>query len=206
MAIHLFTCLCGWCKGFYRIDLPSKETLMRSIDIIALIVSALVALTITALSFRKSNVSIRPLGAFFMLFAPATIFVHMGCHIGEICLGAFENIKKGVFHYDFRFYSLMLMAVATLYCTSLLLQSMQRFFEGENYVIIIRPILMIFVVTAPTIPFTPIGALPLLSCLIALSALPFVRKKRKQTITRKYPRAARAIVKNSEALETLKFV
>ncbi|MGI8637333.1 MAG: hypothetical protein ACR2KZ_18215, partial [Segetibacter sp.] len=68
---------------------------------------------------------------------------------------AIKNMKKGSFTYDFRYYSLMLMAVVIIYCAGLLLQRIKDFLEGESFVVILKAMAMIIVISAPTIPNNP---------------------------------------------------
>src|SRR6476646_1172495 len=100
---------------------------MRNIDIIALITSVIVAYIMSIITIRKSSITLRPKVTFFLFFGPAAILVHVGFHIGQINYNAIENIKKGTFTYDFRYYSLMLMAVTIIYCAGLLLQGLREF-------------------------------------------------------------------------------
>jgi hypothetical protein len=178
---------------------------MRTIDIIALIVSAFVTLGITISTLQKPSVTLRPVVAFFMLFGPAVIVVHMIFHIGSINFNTLEKIKQGSFTYDFRYYSLMLMAVAIAYCAGVLLQRIKRFFEGESYKPILKAVATTIFVSAPIIPINPIGALPTIACLITLSAVPFVKKKGKVVVIKKYPKAKSA-ENRLETISVLKFV
>ena len=180
---------------------------MRNIDIIALIISVIVALIMSVITVRKSSVVLRPIAAFFIFFGPASILVHMGFHIGLISFNAIEKLKKGSFTYDFRYYSLMLMAVAIIYCAGLLLQRLRDFLEGESFTRVLRAMAMIIAVSAPTIPLNPIGSLPTIACIITLSTLPFARlKKKKLMVGKKYPKATRSTVRDFEAIRVLKFV
>ncbi len=101
----------------------------------------------------------------------------------------------------------MLMAVVIIHCAGLLLQRIKDFLEGESFVVILKAMAMIIVVSAPTIPLNPIGCLPTIACIITLSALPFVKKKKsKLMVVKKYPRAAKSTVRDFEAISVLKFV
>lgn len=176
-------------------------TAMRQIDIIALISSIFVAIVMSVISVRRSANVLRPIGAFFMFFGPAAIFVHMCFHIGQINVSAIDNIAKGTFKYDFRFYSLVLMPAALIYSAALLLQRIKRFLEGERYTVVLGAMVMITLISTPTIPFTPIGSLPILSCIITLCALPFAKSRKKVVVVRKYPRVVKTTARNFEAIE-----
>lgn len=152
---------------------------MRSIDIFALLVSAIVTIVLTTNMLRKTKYFIRPIPAFFMFFGPSTILVHMSCHIGEISFNAINNMISGTFKYDFRFYSLMLMTAVLVFCCGVLLQRIRKFLEENTYIEVLKVMAAIIFISAPTIPFTPIGSLPIIACLITISAMPFVKRIRK---------------------------
>ncbi|MGI8637976.1 MAG: hypothetical protein ACR2KZ_21470 [Segetibacter sp.] len=57
---------------------------MRNIDIIALIVSVIVASIMTIITVRKSNITLKPIPTFILFFSPAAIVVHLGFNIGVI--------------------------------------------------------------------------------------------------------------------------
>jgi len=180
---------------------------MRNIDIIALITSVIVAYIMSIITIRKSSITLRPKVTFFLFFGPAAILVHVGFHIGQINYNAIENIKKGTFTYDFRYYSLMLMAVTIIYCAGLLLQGLREFLDGESSGKVLKSMAMIVVVSAPTIPLNLFGALPTRACLFTLLALPFAKlRKKKLVAVKKYPKATRSTVRDIEAISVLKFV
>lgn len=148
------------------------------IDMFAVLTSILVAIVLTLITIRKSETPLRRVAPFFMFFGPSAILVHMSCHILEINYRAIGNIKAGKFIYDFRFYSLMLMAVVLIYCNQLLLKRIKKFIEGNSSSEVLKAIGMIVLVSLPTVPFTPIGSLPTMACIITLIALPFVKKQK----------------------------
>jgi hypothetical protein len=154
----------------------ASNTNMRTIDLIALVASAIVAIILATTTIRKSVFPLRAVPAFFMFFGPAVIFVHMVFHTGNISYNTFQGIQLGTFTYNFRFYSLMLMGLVLIYSSATLLQRIKNFLVGGSYASVLKAMLMIFVVSAPTIPFTPIGSLPVIACIITLVAMPFVRK------------------------------
>lgn len=148
------------------------------IDMVAVLVSVLVAIVLTVNTVRKSETPLRRLAPFFMFFGPSAILVHLSCHIIEISFHAFENIRAGKFTYNFRFYSLMLMAVALIYCNQLLLSKIKKFTEGSSSSEVLKAMGVIVLISLPTVPFTPIGALPTMACIITLVALPFVKRQK----------------------------
>lgn len=144
----------------------------------AVLTSILAAIVLTVITIRKSEIPLRRVAPFFMFFGPSAILVHMSCHILKINYHAIENRRAGQFTYNFRFYSLMLMAVVLVYCNQLLLQRIKKFIEGNSSSEVLKAIGMIVFVRLPTVPFTSIGSLPTMACIITLIALPFVKKQK----------------------------
>lgn len=59
-----------------------------------------------------------------------------------------------------------------------ILERIKKFIEGNSSSEVLKAIGMIVLVSLPTIPFTPIGSLPTMACIITLIALPFVKKQK----------------------------
>ena len=150
------------------------------VDLVAVLLSLVLGITLAVKAVRKNLLPVRPVAAFFLFFGPAAIVVHMSFHLTEIFYRAGIAAAEGMFTYNFRFYSLQLMGVVLTYLSATLLRRAfakchQRHFRNRD---IFKTMGLIVFVSAPTIPFTPIGSLPTLACLISLAALPFVHKKR----------------------------
>jgi hypothetical protein len=149
------------------------------VDLAALILSFALAIFHTISSTKTSILKIRPVAVFFMLFGPCAIIVHMSAHVIEISYNAIVNMVSGRFVYNFRFYSLMLMGVVVIGCSVYFLELVKKYYNSKmSSRRLFKAALAITFLTAPTIPFTPIGSLPAMACIISLSALPFVRKKK----------------------------
>lgn len=110
------------------------------------------------------------------------IGVHMVAHQIFINFVAFEKMRTGSFVYDFRFYALNLMGVTLAVLSFSMLSNCLHFFKGE---IDMRKKWLyacgwIVLVSAPTIPFTFIGSLPVQAVAIHLIASLFVRRTKKE--------------------------
>lgn len=150
------------------------------VDLTALLLSLGLGILLAVKAVKKSSYSIRPVAAFFLFFGPAAIVVHMSFHLLENIFRAGIAAKEGLFVYNFRFYSLVLMGVVLAYLSIELLQKaltkcLHRHSGNNN---LFKTMAKIVLVSAPTILFTPIGSLPTLACIISLSALPFIYKKK----------------------------
>ncbi len=144
---------------------------------------------------RKNKKQTRAVAAFFLLFGPSAIVAHMSFHLLEIGTTAILNGIDGTFTYNFRFYSLILMGVVITYLSFTLLQQgiakcQSPRFSNRH---LLKTMAFIVILSAPTIFFTPIGSLPTLACIISLVALPFVAKKKHQTVLSPITDKARAI-------------
>ena len=152
------------------------------VDYVALFLSFVLAAFYTISIIRVNPMKIRSVAVFFMLFGPSAILVHMSAHIIEISYHAIINIIAGKFIYNFRFYSLILMAVVVIGCSAHFLKLLKKYCISKiKSKRLFETALVIVLLTAPTIPFTFIGSLPAMACTISLIALPFVRKKKQIT-------------------------
>ena len=104
----------------------------------------------------------------------------MGFHNFEILYRAVVAGIEGKFTYSFRFYSLMLMGILVLWLSITFLKQSVRFYVWDNISkkSLLKTAGIIALVTVPTIPFTPIGSLPIMACFINLIASAFVQKSR----------------------------
>jgi hypothetical protein len=172
-----------------------KQFFFNWADPIALLISFIIPLIIAIKVVKKSKKQARSVAAFFLLFGPSAIVAHMSFHLLEIGITAIINSLDGVFIYNFRFYSLMLMGVVITYLSFVLLQQgiakckTSRFRNRHLY----KTMGFIVLLSAPTIFFTPIGSLPTMACIINLIALPFVHKKNRQVVVTEMKEEAIAI-------------
>lgn len=150
------------------------------VDLAAMVLSLIIALFFTIRYKRSSIKPLRAVPLFFLLFGPLVIIVHMGFHNFEILYRAIQAGIAGTFTYSFRFYSLMLMGMLVLWLSVVFLkQSAGLYVWGSvSRKQLLQTAGIIALVTLPTIPLTPIGSLPLMACIINLTASAFVRKSK----------------------------
>jgi hypothetical protein len=153
------------------------------VDMVALVLSLISSVLLVIKVVKKNSLAVRPAAAFFLFFGPAAIAVHMSFHLLENIYRAGIAATEGTFAYNFRFYSLLLLGLVLSYLSVELLQKafvkcQQRHLGNKD---LFKTIGKIVLVSAPTIPLTPIGALPTMACIISLAALPFIYKKKQQS-------------------------
>ena len=162
-----------------------NDVLSRLMDLVAMGVSVVLAALLTVAWYKKAAGRVRAVPLFFVLFGPAAVAVHMLMHLVGVGIAASRKMAAGSFQYDFRFYSLLLMAGVLLYVSLRLLQ-----LSRPDYLVakIYRQQRLaacgwLVLVSAPTIPFTFIGSLPVQAVLIHLVATFFVVKKTTNSLT-----------------------
>lgn len=156
-----------------------NQFFMYWVDLAAMVLSFAFAILLTIRYKKKAIRPLRALPLFFLLFGPIVIIVHMGFHNFEILYRAIVAGIENKFTYTFRFYSLMLMGILVMWLSlTFLKQSVGVYIlDTVTKKRLLKTAGFIALVTLPTIPFTPIGSLPLMACLINLIAASFVRKK-----------------------------
>jgi len=142
------------------------------VDVFALAASLVLAALLTMMVSRRTAAPLRLPAVFFLFFGPSAILIHMSCHILQISYNAVLSSLDGEFVYNFRFYSLMLMAGVIIYLNQQLLVRLKVFLEDGYFGPVLRVMFRIVLVSAPTIAFTLIGLLPTVACIISLAALP----------------------------------
>ncbi len=133
---------------------------------------------------RKATVPVRRIPAFFLVFGAASIACFMGFgHLFEISFHAGEKMAAGTFEYNFRFYSLILMGLVLLSLSVRMLNDIRDWLQGKETTpkAIVKTVLLIVVLSAPTGTFTPIGYVPTVACVISMVFLPFTVKKRQRS-------------------------
>jgi hypothetical protein len=175
-----------------------NDALSRLMDLIALGTSVAVAIVLAIFYYKKAKRRLRAVPLFFLLLGPVAIAVHMAMHFIGVGMVATRKISAGSFTYDFRFYSLLLMAgVLSVLSFQLIKQSQPGFLRKRNNA---RQRLVtcgwIVLVAAPTIPFTFIGSLPVQAVVIHLAAAYFVVKKSAEALR---PIEAPVMAKNAVA-------
>jgi hypothetical protein len=154
-----------------------KQFFAHWVDITALVIPLFIALYYSIRLAKKYPV--KGVAAFFFMYAPLVILVHMFFHLFNSSYVIWERVQAKSFVYDFRTYSLYLMGLVIAYQSYQLLQQglyKCRFVHSSNGPIY-KTMLAIGFVSLPTVFFTPIGSLPAMACLISLLALVFLKKK-----------------------------
>ena len=149
------------------------------IDGIILAISIIFAYIYTLKITRQSSLPLRKVALFFALLGVFTILMNMVGHISEIGYRAIPRVLAGNFVYDFRFYSLMLMGVVFFSIGFYMFGELKEWCMGnkESKKKFIKAAIVMSLVSAPTFPFTPIGLLPTLACIISVISLPFAWKQ-----------------------------
>ena len=154
-----------------------KQFFAHWVDLTAMVLPLFIALYYSIRLAKQYPV--KGVAAFFFMYAPLVIMVHMFFHLFNTSYIIWERVQAKSFVYDFRTYSLYLMGIVIAYLSYLLLQQglyKCRFVHSNNGPFY-KTMLAIGFVSLPTVFFTPIGSLPALACLISLVALLFLKKK-----------------------------
>ncbi len=156
-----------------------NQSLTRWADLLAIISAVVLALVLAVFYARKNRGLLRPVALFFLVFGPAVVGVHMVFHLFFTAYVAIGKAPGGSFAYDFRFYSLNLMGVLLGVLSYQMLRHSLELFTGKakSRTRWLASCGWIVLVSAPTIPFTFIGSLPVQAVLVSLIASCFVRRK-----------------------------
>ncbi|GAA4470595.1 hypothetical protein GCM10023189_59500 [Nibrella saemangeumensis] len=128
---------------------------------------------------RQAAVPVRIVPAILLVFGATAIASFLGFgHLFEISFHAVERMITGTFTFDFRFYSLILLGMVLLSLSVRMLRQITGLFQGVpgSQMAIIKTMVLIVVVSAPTGAFSPIGFVPSIACAISLLGLPFALK------------------------------
>lgn len=156
-----------------------NDAVSRTMDLVAMGASVIAALALTFVFYKKTNGRLRAVPFFFLLFGPMAIAVHMVMHFVGVGLVASRKMAAGTFTYDFRFYSLLLMAGVLAYLSIQLirLSHPKQLGADDNGRKRLMTCGWLVLVAAPTIPFTFIGSLPVQAVVIHVVAAIFLFKK-----------------------------
>lgn len=148
-------------------------------DAIMLAVSLLGTIFFCRSLFRHPDCNGRRGAIFLMVFFAMISFINMWAHEWAIGLMAFTRWRQGLFVYDFRFYSLMLLGVVFIGLAGYLLHQVKLLSRGSQAAsrrILVAGTIQILL-SLPLFPFNPIGVLPALSSVLLLMVLPFARRQ-----------------------------
>jgi hypothetical protein len=157
-----------------------NQFFLHWVDLFAMVLSLTLAIVYTIRLHTKAADRLRPLALFFLLFGPLVIAVHMSMHLFEISYHAVENALTGTFQYNYRFYSLILMGGLIWQLSIHFMRKCVNFYvkQSGSKKEVLKAAGVIALVSVPTIPFTPIGSLPVMACAITLISSIFIKRKR----------------------------
>lgn len=143
------------------------------IDAIMLAVSLLGTVLFCRFLYRHPHFTGRKAPLFAMVFFAMNPFVNLWAHEFAIAIPAFLRWQKGLFVYDFRFYSLMLLGAVFIGLGGCLLAQLGALSRGVATArpAIRRVCLLQIGCSLPLFPLNPIGLMPTLASLGVLAVL-----------------------------------
>jgi hypothetical protein len=152
------------------------------LDVIMLAVSLLGTALFCRFLYRQPHFTGRKGPLFAMVFFAMTPFVNLWAHEFAIGIAAFLRWQKGLFVYDFRFYSLMLLGAVFIGLGGYLLAQLGALSRGVATArrSIRRACLLQVLCSLPLFPLNPIGLMPTLASLGVLAVLFFVTRRTTQ--------------------------
>lgn len=155
------------------------EFISKYIDLLALTASFLIPVFITIRLKQRADRQLRAIPLYLLMFGPSGILAFIFCHLFENTWRAVAAVISGSFHYDFRFYSLILLGVVVaslgvkLY-SACRAKCLHESYPNKQYFV---AVLLVLLFTTPLIPIITIALVPLICCGISLAGFPFVRRK-----------------------------
>ncbi len=149
------------------------------LDVLMLAVSLLGTVLFCRFLFRHPHFTGRKAALFAMVFFAMTPFINLWAHEFAIGISAFVRWQQGLFVYDFRFYSLMLLGAVFIGLGGYLLAQLGALSRGVATArrSICRACLLQMLCSLPLFPLNPIGLMPALASLGVLAVL-FVASRR----------------------------
>jgi hypothetical protein len=153
-------------------------------DLTALLLTILLPIIAAVIVKRNTGKKTRAIPVYFLVFGPTGTIVFMFFHLFENIYRGIVSATSGIFHYDFRYYSLILFGLVLgsagcFFLRSCIHKCLNR--EKSNKQIFIS-IALVALITAPLIPIIILSFLPLIFCVISLVALPFACKNQQKEI------------------------
>lgn len=150
------------------------------IDLVVTVTGIFLSLIYTGSILKKSRLPLKKIPLFFVLFGPLTIITYMCGHLGEVSFRAIQKLIAGNFIYSYHFYSLMLMGIIFLAMSVYALNRIKAWSLGDRKARkqFLLTALCISILSVPTVPFTPIGLLPVLACGLSAAFLPLTLDER----------------------------
>lgn len=149
------------------------------IDILMLAVSLLGTVLFCRFLFRHPHFTGSKISLFAMVFFAMTPFMNLWAHEFAIGIAAFVRWQQGLFVYDFRFYSLMLLGAVFIGLGGYLLAQLGALSRGVGTArrSIRRACLLQILCSLPLFPLNPIGLMPALAALGVLAVLFFAFRR-----------------------------
>jgi hypothetical protein len=148
-------------------------------DALMLAVSLLGTLLFCRFLYRHPHFTGRKGHLFAMVFFAMTPFINLWAHEFAIGIAAFLRWQRGLFVYDFRFYSLMLLGAVFIGLGGYLLAQLGALSRGIPTArrSIRRACLLQIGCSLPLFPLNPIGLMPTLASLGVLGVLFFATRR-----------------------------
>jgi hypothetical protein len=149
------------------------------VDVLMLAVSLLSTVLFCRFLFHHPHFTGRKAALFAMVFFAMNPFMNLWAHEFAIGISAFVRWQQGLFVYDFRFYSLMLLGAVFIGLGGYLLAQLGELSRGvvTAYRSIRRVCLLQMLCSLPLFPLNPIGLMPALASLGVLTVLFFASRR-----------------------------
>jgi hypothetical protein len=149
------------------------------VDVLMLAVSLLGTVLFCRFLFRHPHFTGRKAALFAMVFFAMNPFMNLWAHQFAIGISAFVRWRQGLFVYDFRFYSLMLLGAVFIGLGGYLLAQLGELSRGVATArrSICRVCLLQMLCSLPLFPLNPIGLMPVLASLGVLAVLFFASRR-----------------------------
>lgn len=149
------------------------------LDAIMLAVSLLGTVLFCRFLYRHPHFTGRKAPLFAMVFFAMNPFVNLWGHEFAIGIAAFSRWQRGLFGYDFRFYSLMLLGAVFIGLGGYLLARIGELSRGNATArrYIVRACAFQVLLSLPLFPLNPIGLMPVLASLGVLTVLFFATRR-----------------------------
>ena len=148
-------------------------------DALMLAVSLLGTVLFCRFLYRHPDFTGRKAALFGMVFFAMNPFINLWAHEFAIGIAAFSRWQRGLFVYDFRFYSLMLLGAVFIGLGGYLLARIGELSRGNSMArrYIVRACLLQVLLSLPLFPLNPIGLMPALASLGVLTVLFFATRR-----------------------------
>jgi phosphoglycerol transferase MdoB-like AlkP superfamily enzyme len=159
--------------------LPNSMENKPLTDAIMMAVSLLTTIIFCRFLYKHQDFTVQKGATFAMVFFAMTSFMNMWAHEWAIGIMAFVRWQQGLFVYDYRFYSLMLMGAVFILLGGYLLHQIKQLSRGSRtahrLILVTGTIQILF--SLPLFPLIPIGVMPALASILVMGILLFCRRR-----------------------------